>query len=56
MEQIELGSIPVWLEGTLIRNGTGIMKVGDDVYNHLFDGMAILHRYHIRNGNVSSSR
>ncbi|CAG7834109.1 unnamed protein product, partial [Allacma fusca] len=47
------GRIPEWLEGTLIRNGTGITKVGDDVYNHLFDGLAVLHRYHISNGKAT---
>ena len=55
MEQISLGSIPDWLEGALIRNGTGIVKVGDDVYKHFFDGMAVLHRYHISKGRVSRS-
>lgn len=31
------------------------MKVGDDFYNHLFDGLAVLHRYHISNGKVSAT-
>ncbi|KAJ6633290.1 Retinoid isomerohydrolase, partial [Pseudolycoriella hygida] len=46
-------SIPYWLEGTLIRNGPGIFKFGNDVYNHAFDGLAVLHRYHISNGKVT---
>ncbi|KAJ6616396.1 Beta,beta-carotene 15,15'-dioxygenase, partial [Pseudolycoriella hygida] len=49
------GSIPEWLEGTLIRNGPGIYHVGNEVYNHLFDGLAVLHRYHIRNGKATYS-
>ncbi|XP_037029629.1 beta,beta-carotene 9',10'-oxygenase-like isoform X2 [Bradysia coprophila] len=47
------GSIPKWLRGTLIRNGTGITKVGNDEYTHLFDGLSILHRYHIDDGTVT---
>ncbi|CAG7819568.1 unnamed protein product, partial [Allacma fusca] len=36
------GKIPEWLHGTLITNGPGITKVGDDVYSHLLDGLAVL--------------
>ena len=49
---IGTGEIPSWLEGTLIRNGPGITKVGEDEYNHIFDGLAVLHRLHIQNGKV----
>jgi carotenoid cleavage dioxygenase-like enzyme len=47
------GSIPEWIEGTLTRNGPGIQKVGPDHYKHLFDGLAILHRFHIAEGKAT---
>ncbi|CAG2167808.1 unnamed protein product [Oppiella nova] len=47
------GVIPVWLKGTLLRNGPGLQEVGTDKYNHMFDGLALMHRFHINNGEVS---
>ncbi|XP_022912105.2 carotenoid isomerooxygenase isoform X1 [Onthophagus taurus] len=47
------GTIPKWLEGTLIRNGPGSLKVGKYTYNHLFDSFALLHRFSIKSGNVT---
>jgi hypothetical protein len=38
------GCIPVWLKGSLLRNGPGNFKVGDMTFGHLFDGSALLHR------------
>ncbi|XP_022246246.1 beta,beta-carotene 9',10'-oxygenase-like isoform X2 [Limulus polyphemus] len=29
------------------------MEIGPDKFNHIFDGMALLHRYHISNGEVT---
>lgn len=52
MNFLRTGKVPAWLEGTLIRNGPGIQKIGQDEYKHVFDGLAILHRYHIENGQV----
>uniref|UniRef100_A0A914WRG6 Uncharacterized protein n=1 Tax=Plectus sambesii TaxID=2011161 RepID=A0A914WRG6_9BILA len=46
------GTIPEWLTGTLLRNGPGLFSVGKTTYNHLFDGLALLQRYHIEAGNV----
>jgi beta,beta-carotene 9',10'-dioxygenase len=45
------GIIPDWLEGELIRNGPGQVMV-DKPMKHWFDGLAMLHRFHIANGNV----
>jgi carotenoid cleavage dioxygenase-like enzyme len=45
------GHIPDWLEGELIRNGPGQVMV-DKPMRHWFDGLAMLHRFHIANGNV----
>ncbi|KAH7704220.1 CBN-BCMO-2 protein [Aphelenchoides avenae] len=46
------GEIPKWLKGTLLRNGPGMFKVGDTQYNHWFDGLAYIQRYHFENGKV----
>lgn len=40
-----LGNIPNWLKGSLIRNGPGSLKVGNETFSHLFDSSALLHRY-----------
>lgn len=47
------GTLPEWLQGTLIRNGPGTFRVGDQSYRHWFDGLAMLHRFSIRGGKVS---
>lgn len=46
------GTIPAWLQGTLLRNGPGMHTVGDSKYNHWFDGLALLHSFSIRDGEV----
>ncbi|GCC28427.1 hypothetical protein chiPu_0006857 [Chiloscyllium punctatum] len=46
------GQIPQWLQGTLIRNGPGMHKIGDTVYNHWFDGLSLLHSFTFENGEV----
>lgn len=38
------GSIPTWLNGYLLRNGPGSLKVGDQQFEHLFDSAALLHK------------
>ncbi|KAJ7986098.1 hypothetical protein DPEC_G00347280 [Dallia pectoralis] len=47
------GCVPTWLRGTLLRNGPGLFKVGDTEYNHWFDGMALIHSFTFRDGDVS---
>lgn len=46
------GEVPSWLKGTLLRNGTGMFEIGPDRYNHWFDGLALMQRFHIENGEV----
>lgn len=56
MEPIEgqvTGEIPKWITGTLIQNGPGTHKIGKVTLNHLFDGMALLHRINILEGKVT---
>lgn len=46
------GRFPSWLHGTLLRNGPGTLRVGDQRYRHWFDGLAMLHRFEFRDGRV----
>lgn len=47
------GEIPRWINGSLLQNGPGAYKIGDVMLNHVFDGMALLHRFNIVNGKVT---
>ncbi|XP_031706128.1 beta,beta-carotene 15,15'-dioxygenase [Anarrhichthys ocellatus] len=47
------GSIPSWLQGTLLRNGPGIFSVGVTSYDHWCDGMAIMTSFAIKDGEVT---
>ncbi|MEF8866620.1 MAG: carotenoid oxygenase family protein, partial [Salinibacter sp.] len=47
------GNWPDWLAGTLIRNGPAQFEVGDESYNHWFDGHAMLHAFRMRDGTVA---
>ena len=44
------GGIPAWLTGTLLRDGPGLFEFGDEVALHSFDGMAMIRRYHVDQG------
>ncbi|XP_050412299.1 beta,beta-carotene 15,15'-dioxygenase isoform X3 [Patella vulgata] len=46
------GTIPSWVKGSLYRNGSGVFQIGDSKMKHLFDGMAVLLRFIIENGEV----
>ncbi|XP_053379605.1 carotenoid-cleaving dioxygenase, mitochondrial-like isoform X2 [Mercenaria mercenaria] len=50
------GTIPLWVNGSLYRNGPGMYEVGEHKFNHWFDGMAMLQRFHISKGNVTYQR
>jgi carotenoid isomerooxygenase len=47
------GEIPRWINGSLLQNGPGAYNIGDVMFNHVFDGMAVLHRFNIQNGKVT---
>lgn len=47
------GNLPAWLTGTLIRTGPAKFEVGDRSLRHWFDGLAMLHKFSFRQGNVS---
>ncbi|TKR71948.1 hypothetical protein L596_019476 [Steinernema carpocapsae] len=46
------GRLPAWLQGTLLRNGPGEYKIGESNFNHWFDGMAYIQRFHFENGKM----
>jgi carotenoid cleavage dioxygenase-like enzyme len=52
IEGIIIGTIPEWINGTLFRNGPGRFRFGEKIYNHLFDGMAVVNKFQISNGKV----
>uniref|UniRef100_A0A3Q1BZ40 Beta-carotene oxygenase 2b n=1 Tax=Amphiprion ocellaris TaxID=80972 RepID=A0A3Q1BZ40_AMPOC len=47
------GTIPEWINGNFLRNGPGKFEIGDQKFNHWFDGMALLHQFKISNGQVT---
>ncbi|KAG6535368.1 carotenoid cleavage dioxygenase 8 homolog B, chloroplastic-like [Zingiber officinale] len=44
------GDIPLWLDGTYLRNGPGLWNIGDYDFRHLFDGYATLVRVRFGQG------
>lgn len=53
VDGVVIGEIPTWINGSLLRNGPGSIKVGEETYNHLFDAAALLHRFNISEGKVT---
>jgi carotenoid cleavage dioxygenase-like enzyme len=47
------GQLPVWLQGTLIRNGPAKFEIGGKRMRHWFDGLAMLHNFSFDTGQVS---
>ncbi|KAL2094961.1 hypothetical protein ACEWY4_009680 [Coilia grayii] len=47
------GTIPTWICGNLLRNGPGKFEFGNEHFNHWFDGMALLHQFKIKDGQVT---
>jgi carotenoid cleavage dioxygenase-like enzyme len=47
------GTVPPWLQGSLIRTGPAKWEVGSRTMNHWFDGLAMLHRFGFAGGEVS---
>lgn len=46
------GELPLWLDGTYLRNGPGLWNLGDYGFRHLFDGYATLVRVSFRDGHA----
>ena len=54
VEALEVeGSLPGWLEGTLLRNGPALFEDQKRPVNHWFDGQAMLHRFTVAGGRVA---
>uniref|UniRef100_A0A3B5L931 Uncharacterized protein n=1 Tax=Xiphophorus couchianus TaxID=32473 RepID=A0A3B5L931_9TELE len=49
------GTIPNWLQGTLLRNGPGIFSVGETSYDHWFDGMSLMTSFSFKDGEMTHS-
>uniref|UniRef100_A0A672I795 Beta-carotene oxygenase 2b n=1 Tax=Salarias fasciatus TaxID=181472 RepID=A0A672I795_SALFA len=47
------GTIPRWISGNFLRNGPGKFEIGNQMFNHWFDGMALMHQFKISNGQVT---
>ena len=47
------GTMPPWLQGSLIRTGPARWEVGERSMNHWFDGLAMLHRFSFDDGSVA---
>src|SRR4051812_48861339 len=47
------GRLPDWLRGTLVRNGPGQFEIGEETFNHWFDGLAMLHAFSFEKGRVA---
>lgn len=47
------GKIPMWIEGTLIRNGPAKFHFGTQTISHWFDGLAMLHAFSFGQNKVS---
>ena len=47
------GQLPTWLSGSLVRTGPARFEVGEQNYKHWFDGLAMLHLFSFRDGDVA---
>lgn len=47
------GKFPEWLSGTLVRNGPVPVSIDNQCVSHWFDGLAMLHSFHIHEGKVN---
>jgi beta,beta-carotene 9',10'-dioxygenase len=47
------GAMPSWLRGVLVRNGPALFEIGEQQFNHWFDGLAMLHGFAFGRGRVS---
>ncbi|RWW29741.1 hypothetical protein GW17_00005724 [Ensete ventricosum] len=49
------GDVPLWLNGTYLRNGPGLWHIDDYNFRHLFDGYATVVRVYFEQGRVMAS-
>src|SRR4051812_27479762 len=54
LDEIDLrGDLPTWLSGSLVRVTPAKFDLGGRKIRHWFDGLAMLHRFGLRDGRVS---
>lgn len=46
------GAVPKWLNGALIRTGPAKFELGRQSYNHWFDGLGMLYKFHFNAGQI----
>lgn len=46
------GKVPAWLNGTFVRNGPISVEIDGQKMAHWFDGLAMLHAFSFRKGNI----
>uniref|UniRef100_A0A8C6TAB5 Retinoid isomerohydrolase RPE65 b n=1 Tax=Neogobius melanostomus TaxID=47308 RepID=A0A8C6TAB5_9GOBI len=51
-----IGTVPSWLGGSLLRMGPGLFEIGSEPFYHLFDGQAMIHKFDLKNGQVTYYR
>ncbi|KAK8965214.1 hypothetical protein KSP40_PGU003339 [Platanthera guangdongensis] len=49
------GEIPIWLNGTYLRNGPGLWHISNYHFRHLFDGYATLVSLHFEDGRLTAA-
>ncbi|HEY4996571.1 MAG TPA: carotenoid oxygenase family protein [Solirubrobacteraceae bacterium] len=47
------GELPAWLTGSLLRTGPAKFEIGEQRMRHWFDGLAMLHRFTVADGQVA---
>src|SRR4029078_9447631 len=47
------GKMPEWLTGSLLPTGAALFEIGEEKFNHWFDGLAMLHAFSFERGRVS---
>ncbi|XP_034557611.1 retinal Mueller cells isomerohydrolase-like isoform X1 [Notolabrus celidotus] len=50
------GRIPTWLGGSVLRMGPGLFEIGDEPLHHMFDGQALIHKFDLKEGQVTYHR
>ncbi|MCJ8276586.1 MAG: carotenoid oxygenase family protein, partial [Bdellovibrionales bacterium] len=48
----DFGQVPTSIRGILFRNGAGRLQIGNDTYDHPFDGDGMISRFEFFNGEV----
>ena len=51
-----MGQIPMWLKGSLLRNGPGLMDFGEDRVKSLADGLPMIRKYQVESQMMNMSR